>query len=195
MPGGAVRAGAGRPGVRADRAAPYWDGPVPGVVVPLIAGVALLVGFVAYESRARDPMLPLGLFRRRTSRAGNVGDARDVCGAGACSFSSWCCSCSRGWADAAAERAGDAAGDGRCSRARAGSALADRYGPRLFMGLGRAGGRGRAGAVPAGRVRVDYVSDVPPVLPAFSVGLSMTVAPLTAAVLAASARRRGSPRR
>ena len=42
------------------------------MLIPLIAGVALLCGFVAYEWRARDPMLPLGLFRRRNFSAGNV---------------------------------------------------------------------------------------------------------------------------
>ena len=47
-----------------------WSSPA--VLVPLIAGVALLLAFVAYESRARDPMLPLGLFRRRNFSAGNI---------------------------------------------------------------------------------------------------------------------------
>ena len=47
-----------------------WSSPA--VIVPLIAGIALLVGFVLYESRASDPMLPMGLFRRRNFSAGNV---------------------------------------------------------------------------------------------------------------------------
>ncbi len=42
------------------------------VLAPLIAGVCLLALFIAFESRARDPMLPLGLFRRRNFAAGNV---------------------------------------------------------------------------------------------------------------------------
>ena len=67
----AVRARARGSGVRADRAAPARM-VQPGVLVPLIAGVALLLAFVAYESRARDPMLPLGLFRRRNFSAGNI---------------------------------------------------------------------------------------------------------------------------
>jgi hypothetical protein len=63
-------------------------------------------------------------------------------------------------------------------------ALADRFGPRLFM----AGGPLVAAAgllwftrMPAD---VDYVTDVLPGLLAFSLGLSMSVAPLTATVLA-----------
>jgi EmrB/QacA subfamily drug resistance transporter len=37
-----------------------------GVVVPIVAGVALVVGFVAWERRAAIPMLPLHFFRERT---------------------------------------------------------------------------------------------------------------------------------
>ena len=71
-------------------------------------------------------------------------------------------------------------------------ALADRYGPRLFMGVGPARGRRRAAAVPARRERrSDYVSDVLPPLLVFALGLSMTVAPLTAAVLAGAEGQAG----
>src|SRR5207245_3591686 len=63
-------------------------------------------------------------------------------------------------------------------------ALADRYGPRFFMGVGPLiAAAGLALFVRLG-TRVDYVSDVLPALLVFSVGLAMTVAPLTAAVLA-----------
>ncbi len=43
-----------------------------GVIVPLIAGIVLLGAFLAYESRAADPMLPLDLFRHRNFAAGNI---------------------------------------------------------------------------------------------------------------------------
>src|SRR6202030_1446227 len=43
-----------------------------GVIVPLLAGVALMGAFLVYESRARDPMLPLDLFRHRNFSAGNI---------------------------------------------------------------------------------------------------------------------------
>ena len=63
-------------------------------------------------------------------------------------------------------------------------ALADRYGPRLFM----AGGPLIAAAgvllfLRAG-IETSYVSDLLPALIVFSLGLAMTVAPLTATVLA-----------
>ena len=41
----------------------------PGVIVPLIGGVAVFAGFLLYEARAKDPMLPLSLFRRRNFSA------------------------------------------------------------------------------------------------------------------------------
>ncbi len=47
-----------------------WSSPE--VVVPLVAGVFLLGAFLWQESRAPDPMLPLGLFKRRNFSAGNV---------------------------------------------------------------------------------------------------------------------------
>ena len=63
-------------------------------------------------------------------------------------------------------------------------ALADRYGPRLFMGAGPL--VAAVGLLLFQRigVQVDYFSDVLPGILVFSLGLSMTVAPLTAAVLA-----------
>ncbi len=67
-------------------------------------------------------------------------------------------------------------------------ALADRHGPRLFMGLGPF--VAAVGLLLFQRVgaSVDYVTDVLPALLVFSLGLSMTVAPLTAAVLAGAER-------
>ena len=42
------------------------------VLVPLIGGVALLVALVVWEARTPEPMVPLGLFRRRNFAAGNL---------------------------------------------------------------------------------------------------------------------------
>ena len=62
-----------------------WPGPVfalirqpsvgwssPQVVVPAVAGVAMLALFIAHEARTPHPMLPLGLFRRRNFAVGNL---------------------------------------------------------------------------------------------------------------------------
>jgi EmrB/QacA subfamily drug resistance transporter len=42
------------------------------VIVALVAGAALVVAFVAWEGRAREPMLPLRFFRDRAFSAGNA---------------------------------------------------------------------------------------------------------------------------
>jgi EmrB/QacA subfamily drug resistance transporter len=43
-----------------------------GVVLPMVAGAALVAAFVAWESRASSPMLPLHFFRSRTFALSNV---------------------------------------------------------------------------------------------------------------------------
>jgi sugar phosphate permease len=67
-------------------------------------------------------------------------------------------------------------------------ALADRVGPRLFMGGGPL--VAACGLLLFQRVtlKVGYVSEVLPAVLVFALGLSMTVAPLTAAVLAGAGR-------
>jgi Major Facilitator Superfamily len=63
-------------------------------------------------------------------------------------------------------------------------ALADRFGPRLFMGAGPLiAGTGMLMLLDFG-VHVDYLTQVLPGILVFSLGLSITVAPLTAAILA-----------
>ena len=67
---------------------------------------------------------------------------------------------------------------------RRAGALADRHGPRLFMGCGPL--IGAVGILLFLRVGMDpsYLVDVLPPLLLFAVGLTLTVAPLTATVLA-----------
>ena len=161
----------------------------PGVVVPLTAGVALLIGFVVYESRARDPMLPLGLFRRRNFSAGNVETLAMYAGLAVLFFFLVLFLQQVGGYTPLQSGLATLPVTGimfACSR-RFG-ALADRYGPRLFMGAGPL--LAAAGLLLFQRVgvKVDYASDVLPALLVFAVGLSMTVAPLTAAVLAGAER-------
>lgn len=63
-------------------------------------------------------------------------------------------------------------------------ALADRLGPRVFMGGGPlVAGAGMLMLLTFG-VHVDYLTEVLPGILLFSLGLSITVAPLTAAILA-----------
>jgi predicted MFS family arabinose efflux permease len=63
-------------------------------------------------------------------------------------------------------------------------ALADRYGPRFFMGVGPLVAAAGTLMLLGTGMNVNYFTDLLPALCIFSVGLSMTVSPLTATVLA-----------
>ena len=160
-----------------------WNSPA--VVVPLVAGVVLFAGFLAYESRAPAPMLPLELFRRRNFAAGNLETLAMYGGLSLIVFF---------LVLFLQQVAGYSALEAGMSMvpitvvmfllsSRFG-ALADRLGPRLFMGVGPL----VAAAGLALLLRLDsnvrYMVDLLPALLLFSLGLSITVAPLTATVLA-----------
>ena len=63
-------------------------------------------------------------------------------------------------------------------------ALADRFGPRLFMGAGPLIGAVGILLLLRTGLETDYMTDLLPALLVFSLGLSLTVAPLVATVLA-----------
>jgi EmrB/QacA subfamily drug resistance transporter len=160
-----------------------WSSPA--VIIPLVAGVALLAAFLWHESRASDPMLPLGLFRRRNFSAGNVETFSMYAGLAVLFF----------FLILFLQQIGGYTPlqSGLATLpvtlimfvfSRRFGALADRFGPRFFMGGGPL--VAACGLLLFQRIgtSVDYVSEVLPGLLLFALGLSMTVAPLTAAVLA-----------
>src|SRR5262249_8594487 len=63
-------------------------------------------------------------------------------------------------------------------------ALADRYGPRFFMGVGPLVAAGGTLLLLRAGLHTSYLTDLLPGLLVFGLGLSMPVAPLTATVLA-----------
>lgn len=157
----------------------------PGVSLPLAGGIALLALFLLHEARTRSPMLPLSLFRRRNFAVGNAETLTMYAGISILGFFlTVFLQQVAGWS---AIRAGSAMLPTTIvvfALSRYAGRLADRFGPRAFMGGGPlVAGVGllllqRIGARP------DYVADVLPGLVVFAVGLSITVAPLTATVLA-----------
>lgn len=160
-----------------------WSSPA--VAVPLIGGVALLVCFLLYESRARDPMLPLGLFRRRNFSAGNAETLAMYAGLSILFFFLVLfLQQVGGYTPLQSGLATLPVTLVMFSLSKRFGALADRHGPRFFMGAGPL--VAACGLLSFQRigVHVDYLADVLPGLLVFSLGLSMTVAPLTAAVLA-----------
>jgi len=167
-----------------------WSSPE--VYGPLIAGVALLAAFTTYESRARDPMLPLGLFRRRNFSAGNVETFSMYAGLAILFFFLVLFMQQiGGYSPLKSGLATLPVTVVMFWLSRRFGALADRYGPRLFMGAGPLVAAVGLALFQRIGLRVDYVSEVLPGLLVFALGVSMTVAPLTAAVLAGTEREAG----
>ncbi len=157
----------------------------PGVIFPFIAGVVLLVCFVVHEQRARDPMLPLALFRRRNFSAGNIETLAMYAGLSILFFFlTIFLQQIGGYTPLQAGLATLPATIVMFALSKRFGALADRYGPRLFMGAGPLVAACGLLLLQRIGVHVDYLTDVFPGILVFSLGLSMTVAPLTAAVLA-----------
>jgi EmrB/QacA subfamily drug resistance transporter len=157
----------------------------PQVALPLGLGALMFASFVAWEARSAHPMLPLALFRRRNFTVGNVETFSMYAGLGLLFF--FLVLFLQQVAGYSALEAGATTIPVTLVlfllSARFGAA-ADRQGPRLFMGVGPL--IAAAGLVLFTRLDadVDYLTDLLPGLLVFAIGLAMTVAPLTATVLA-----------
>jgi EmrB/QacA subfamily drug resistance transporter len=155
------------------------------VLGPILGGAAVFSAFLWHERRTPDPMLPLDLFRRRNFAVGNLQTFAMYGGLSITFF--FLVLFLQQVAGYDALQAGIATLPTTLVMfvlSKRFGALADRIGPRLFMGFGpliAAAGLAWFIRMPA---RVDYVVDVLPGLALFSLGLSMTVAPLTMTVLA-----------
>jgi EmrB/QacA subfamily drug resistance transporter len=155
------------------------------VVFALVAGVLLFAAFLIRESRTAHPMLPLDLFRRRNFAFGNLETLSMYGGLGAVLF--FLVLFLQQVAGYDALQAGLATLPTTVVMfllSRRAGRLADRYGPRWFMGFGPL--VAAVGLLLMQRIDAhpDYLTDVFPALLIFSLGLSATVAPLTATVLA-----------
>jgi EmrB/QacA subfamily drug resistance transporter len=160
-----------------------WGDPV--VALPLVIGALLFAGFLGWEARTSHPMLPLGLFRRHNFAFGNIETFAMYGGLGLLFF--FLVLFLQQVAGFTALEAGSTSIPVTLVMfllsTRFGM-LADRYGPRFFMGVGPL----IAAAGMAWLLRLDadvnYLVDLLPGLLLFALGLSITVAPLTATVLA-----------
>jgi EmrB/QacA subfamily drug resistance transporter len=165
---------------------PEWGWSHPGVMTAGILGVLTLVGFVDTERNHPDPMLPLRFFRRRGFVGANlvtVGIYFAISGnfflltiqmQRVLGFSAFGAGLALSPITAlllfVSPRAGRWAGI---------------HGPRSLMIVGPT--VAAAGALLLGRIGIgaDYVMDILPGVIVFGLGLSLTVAPLTSASLAA----------
>lgn len=156
------------------------------VAVPLIAGLALFIAFLAWERRSPEPMMPLDLFKRRNFAVGNLTTLTLYAGLGVATF----------FVVLFLQQVGGytpiEAGLALLPItvimflfSRRFAALADRLGPHYFMG----GGPLVAGAglllLTRTSASANYLTMILPGVVVFAFGLSATVAPLTAAVLGA----------
>jgi predicted MFS family arabinose efflux permease len=160
-----------------------WSSPV--ISVPLIGGAIVFASFLAYERRAAQPMLKLELFERRNFSVGNVETLTMYAGLAILFFF---------LVIFLQQVAGYSALESGLTTlpvtvimftlSRRFGALADRHGPRLFMGAGPLIAAGGILLLLRTGLETSFVSDLLPGLVVFSLGLTMTVAPLTATVLA-----------
>jgi EmrB/QacA subfamily drug resistance transporter len=157
----------------------------PTVAVPLVGGIVLFGSFIAYEARSSHPMLPLGLFRSHNFSVGNVETLAMYAGLSLLFF--FLVLFLQQVAGYSAIAAGSASLPVTVVTfllSRRFGALADRLGPRLFMGLGPLVTAGGLALLLRLDAHVNYATDLLPALTLFGLGLAMTVAPLTATVLA-----------
>ena len=159
-----------------------WCSPL--ISIPLIIGLLLFASFLVYEQRVTKPMLPLSLFRNHNFSVGNVATLAIYGGLTTVTF----------LIVLFLQQVGG------YSALHAGLALlpvtvimfvlsprfgglAGKYGPRLFMGIGPlVAGVGFLMMLGV-TANIHYWTQLFPAIVVFGVGLAMTVAPLTAAIL------------
>jgi EmrB/QacA subfamily drug resistance transporter len=167
-----------------------WGNPI--IYIPLAAGVIAMALFVWHERRTPEPMLPLGLFRNRNFSAGNLATLFIYGGLSIATF----------MITVALQQIGGygalAAGLALLPvtllmftlSSRFGK-LAGTYGPHLFMALGPLIMASSFVVLSISLdARMAYWTQLLPGVTLFGLGLAVTVAPLTAAVLGSIAPER-----
>ena len=161
-----------------------WGSPV--VFVPLVVGLAALVAFVLWERRAPQPMLPLSLFNARNFAAGNLATVFIYASFSLGPFVMTIFL--QQTAGFSATVAGLATLPPTIMLVLLGSwfgGMSTRFGPRIFMTLGpilvALGYLLTLGVEP----NLNYWVQFLPGLIVIGLGMAMTVAPLTSAILGA----------
>lgn len=159
-----------------------WTDPV--LIVTLGAGVGAFVAFLVRERLARHPMLDLGLFRSRNFAVGNIATVMIYGGLSAATF--LITLFLQQVARYSAVRAGLALVPVTVMMfvlSPAFGRLSGKFGPRLFMALGPVVIAAGFALMTRLDARGDYLGGLLPGVLVFGLGLSSTVAPLTAATL------------
>jgi len=164
---------------------PRYGWSSPAIDVPLLAGVVAFAAFLWYERRIEEPMLKLELFTQRNFAVANLETLTLYAGLAILFF--FLVIYLQQVAGFSALRSGLTTIPVTLvmfALSRRFGALADRYGPRLFMAAGPLIGAGGVLLFLRIGMHASFVRDLLPGLLVFSLGLSMTVAPLTATVMA-----------
>jgi EmrB/QacA subfamily drug resistance transporter len=159
-----------------------WGNPV--VWAPMAAGIACFALFILWEARARHPMLELSLFRIRNFRVANLTTLSAYAGLiGGLFFVGLFLQQVAGYSPIEAGLATTPVSLILFFLSPRWGKLASGTGPRLPMCIGPI--VGGIGLIMLLRIGADanYVADVLPAIVVFGLGLSATVAPLTATVL------------
>jgi EmrB/QacA subfamily drug resistance transporter len=157
----------------------------PAIYLPFVLGLVSLVAFILRQRTAKHPMIPLRLFAVGNFSVGNVSTTLVY---GALSLGGFLITV---FLQEVAGFSATAAGLAflpmtliSIALSSFFGALAGKYGPRLFMGLGPiVGGVGYLLLMFGIGDDVNYWTQVLPGVVVFALGLTMTVAPLTAAIL------------
>jgi EmrB/QacA subfamily drug resistance transporter len=167
---------------------PHYGWGSPAIWVPLAAGVVVFAAFVERERRTPDPMVRLELFSHRNFSAANVETFAVYSALGVLFF--FLIIFLQEVAGYSAVKSGLTTIPVTLvmfTLSRRFGALADRYGPRFFMAAGPPIAAGGILLLLRANQHVSYLTDVLPAMIVFGLGLSLTVAPLTATVLADAA--------
>jgi len=159
-----------------------WSDPM--VWVPLVVGIASFALFIVHEARARHPMMDLGLFRIRNFAVANLTTLTAYAGLiGGLFFVGLFLQQVAGYSPLEAGFATTPISVILFVLSPRWGRLASGTGPRLPMTVGPiVGGLGLLMMLRIGS-DADYLTDVLPAILVFGLGLSATVAPLTATVL------------
>jgi EmrB/QacA subfamily drug resistance transporter len=157
----------------------------PAIIVPLLGGFAALGAFLGYERRAAHPMLRLDLFARRNFAIANLQTLTIYAGLSVLFFFLFIfLQQVAGYSALRASLTTIPSTLIMFALSRRFGALADRYGPRFFLAAGPLTAAAGILLLLKLGMKTSYLTDLLPGLVVFSLGLAMTVAPLTATVLA-----------
>jgi EmrB/QacA subfamily drug resistance transporter len=159
-----------------------WASPV--IFLPFVLGIACFAGFIVRQRFAKQPLMPLGLFAVRNFGVGNIATALIY---GALSIGGLIITIFlqqvAGWPATLAALASLPISILNISLSSWFGTLSGKYGPRWFMAFGPITGGAGYLLMLMSTTDVNYWTELLPGVILFGLGLSATVAPLTAAIL------------